>query len=509
MNEIKKIIVSYNTNEILIELELDKKNFEIFNNFIKILSEKTGEKDILNDFELMPVNTSVPYILIDENNFRNIIEEEIGQDNLKLFMNKKEKNEEEEENEIDSNENENNIENNIKNKNNDEDDFSDNEEEIINSKENINKDKGETYEENTIENAIKNEIFENKDNNEITIKKELDDIFENLNINNIEKNEIIENCIKNEIKKLEEIEEKPQKFEIKEKVRDRTRTVGTQINLSTLFHKKNNSDKKKSKKQKNIFENELCKKCNSPLLSKKIICLICSNTILCDNCAKKHEHPCLICKSNFLSSIRESFNFMSKQYNYEANNSNKKLKVNLSLFFYGDKDICLRPNKGVLLPVKIFNNTNNTTIFSNDIIFVVKGNKFLEITYDMNQKFKIAPNDSYILNLKCLTSKNLNKETINLEIFSNRYILKENKNNKISLNIEVNEDKEEEDLNLNLGYNELVILYNKEHKKLLYSLMENELKEYDVEQIIEILVQYNWNKEKFLKNFFKLYVKKE
>ena len=86
-----------------------------------------------------------------------------------------------------------------------------------------------------------------------------------------------------------------------------------------------------------------------------------------------------------------------------------------------------------------------------------------------------------------------------MEIYSNRYLLKENKNNTINLNIEVNEDKEEEELNLKLLYNHMVISYNKEHKKILVSLIENELKDYDAEEIVDLLIKYDWNKEKFLK----------
>ena len=57
MNQIIQIIVSYNSNEILIDLEQD--DFDVFDTFIKILGEKIGEKNILKDFELMPVNTKM------------------------------------------------------------------------------------------------------------------------------------------------------------------------------------------------------------------------------------------------------------------------------------------------------------------------------------------------------------------------------------------------------------------------------------------------------------------
>ena len=473
MNEIIKIIVTYNAKEILIELE--NKEFDVFDSFIKILSEKTGEQNILNNFVLMPINTSMPYILIDENNFKNIIEEKIENDNLKLFMNKKEITEEEEKDDeliLNSKYSNNKINND------NEDDFSDNEEEKEigdNKEDNINKEIVTDIKEKNFDDNDEDEMMENLNiKNEINIKKELDDIFEkdNLNINQIQ----LENI------KEENPKTKPKPKNIIEDIR-RKQTMPNQILISDLFNKDKDINKKKEdkKKSKNIFENELCMKCSSPLLSQKNICLICSNMVLCNKCEPKHDHP----------------------YNFDTNSSNKKSKKNLSLAFIGDKDIFLRPNKGVLLPVKIFNHSNNTTIFSNDIIILVKGNKYLNISYDLKRKFKIPAEQCYILKLKCLTPKNLCKENITMEIYSNRYILKENKNNKISINIEVNEDEEEENMNLKLFYNEMAILYNKEHKKIIVDLVENELKGCDVDKIVETLFKYNWNKEKCLKNFKK------
>ena len=132
MNEINKIIVIYNAKEILIEF--NKEELNPFDSFIKILGEKTGEQNIINNFELMPINTNMPYILIDANNFINIISEKIKDENLKIFMNKKEK-EEEIENNNDLKQKKENRKN-IKFSDN-EDDFSDNEEEIILNKENV------------------------------------------------------------------------------------------------------------------------------------------------------------------------------------------------------------------------------------------------------------------------------------------------------------------------------------------------------------------------------------
>jgi hypothetical protein len=45
----------------------------------------------------------------------------------------------------------------------------------------------------------------------------------------------------------------------------------------------------------------------------------------------------------------------------------------------------------------------------------------------------------------------------------------------------------------------MVILYNKEHKQILVSLLENELAGNNIEDVLEVLLQYNWNKEEVLK----------
>ena len=486
MNQIIQIIVSYNSNEILIDLEQD--DFDVFDTFIKILGEKTGEKNILKDFELMPVNTKMAYILIDENNFQNIIFENNTEEKLKIFMNKKESNDEEENDTILNN---NKNKNKIKNNDDNDDDFSDNEEDII--KKDSNKDINEIIIEQ------KEEKKEQEEKDEITnininqnILKESDDILEEDNNNTLNINKLEEN-IKKEEKEKDEIiiEPKLKKINIVELFKD------------DLINNNNKKEKtipiEKKEEEKNIFENEFCMKCNSPLLSKKYICIICPNLIFCDKCEKKHEHPCIIFKSKFISSLKDAYNFMNKQYDVSLTSQSKKSKKNISINFFGDKNVYLRPNKGVLLPVQIINQSD-ATIFSNDIMFLVKGNKFLDISYDIYSKYKIPPNQTYVLKFKCLTKDIFCKENITIEIFSNRYILKDNKNTKIFLNIEINEDKSEEELNLNLNYNEMIILYNKEHKKILKSLLENELKGYEAEEIIELLVKYNWNKEKFLKS---------
>ena len=143
---------------------------------------------------------------------------------------------------------------------------------------------------------------------------------------------------------------------------------------------------------------------------------------------------------------------------------------------------------------------NSTSIISPyDFIILVKGNKYINISYDYSSNFKIKPNSFYILKFKCIIPKKKCKENIIFEIYSNNYILKDSPNLKINFNIEMNEDAEEENLNMQLCFNEMAIIYNKEHKKILVYLLENELKGYQVEEIIDLVINFKWNKEKIIK----------
>ena len=245
----------------------------------------------------------------------------------------------------------------------------------------------------------------------------------------------------------------------------------------------------------NIFIKDSCTICENKLINTKYICIICDNYIFCNICGEKHDHPCIIYKTPFISSLEETFKFITKNYNFS---SVKKNQRNISISLLADKNIYVRPNKGLLIPLKIINNSN-TTVSSSEFIILVKGNKLINITYDCTSNFKILPNTFYILKLKCITPKIKCSENINFELYSNNFVFKENTNVKINCNIEINEDMEEENLNFKLCYNEMAILFNKEHKKLLTSLIENELKGYDVDDIIELIISFNWDKEQLLK----------
>ena len=485
MNESIQISVSYNSKEILIELENYELDEDIFTKFIDQLSEKIGQKNILSNFKLMAINTNIPYLLVEENNFWNILHEERKDGILKLFMNKQEKNEEEK---VDEGADELFLSgikssSSIGKDNDDDDDFND-------------EDFGQrdTFSEKKEEKISKEEENDLNNNNDSEKKEQKDDIDikDNININNsndINDNNLMlsENDKKNEKKELEtkENEEKKNNIYLLEKVDD-------------IEKDKEKNSISKDVILKNIFIKESCTVCGQSLKNIKYICVICMNVLLCDSCEEKHNHPCLIYKTPFISSIKETYNFITNNYPSYSNLLTKKSQRNLSISLMADKNIYLRKNKGVLIPIKIMNNSN-ISVDSKDFIVLIKQNKLINISYNSNSYFQISPNSSYILTLKCITPDVLCKEDIIAEIFSNKFVLKHNENLRINFSIEINEDNEEEDLNLKLCFNEMAILYNKEHKQIMVSLLENELAGNNIEDVLEVLLQYNWNKEEVLK----------
>ena len=491
MNESIQISVSYNSKEILIELENYELDEDIFTKFIDQLSEKIGQKNILSNFKLMAINTNIPYLLVEENNFWNILHEERKDGILKLFMNKQEKNEEEK---VDEGADElffSGIKSSssIGKDNDDDDDFND-------------EDFGQrdTFSEKKEEKISKEEENDLNNNNDSEKKEQKDDIDikDNININN--NNDINDNNFKiNDNLKLSENDKKNEKKELETKENEEKK------NNIYLLEKVDDIEKDKEKNSiskdvilKNIFIKESCTVCGQSLKNIKYICVICMNVLLCDSCEEKHNHPCLIYKTPFISSIKETYNFITNNYPSYSNLLTKKSQRNLSISLMADKNIYLRKNKGVLIPIKIMNNSN-ISVDSKDFIVLIKQNKIINISYNSNSYFQISPNSSYILTLKCITPDVLCKEDIIAEIFSNKFILKHNENLRINFSIEINEDNEEEDLNLKLCFNEMAILYNKEHKQIMVSLLENELAGNNIEDVLEVLLQYNWNKEEVLK----------
>jgi len=486
-----RVIVLYNSKEIA--LELDPFDDDLYNKLIKAIEEATGEDNIKNDYIIMSINSNAPYLLIDEHNLFNIINEERKEEDLKLFLSKNKNVEDEGDDECFTglsklktfDEDFGELErisytlqkyNQIKSEKND-----------INVIIKDNNDKGINENDKKINDDANLKVEEEKEKereHDINKKSEL------LTSNNNDQNE--EDAIK--INNIAELFNNNNKSNKSEEVQNE----GEENNIKVSKDK----DKIKFYMKNNFFQDETCSICRQQLSGIKFICALCENLILCDSCESQHNHPCFVYKSKFISSLKETFNYISQNYDNELSKSNPNFfsklitsNVELSIFLLGDKNISLRPNKKYVIPIKFINHTSKV-VNSSNFILLITGNKLINISYDEMQTFNILPKSNYILNIFCQTPSTLCSENINMELYSTTINIKSNNSLKINVNIEINEDKEEESLNDNLLNDDKVILYNKEHKEIILSLLENECKGYNPTNIIDNLIKYNWNRDK-------------
>ena len=121
-----------------------------------------------------------------------------------------------------------------------------------------------------------------------------------------------------------------------------------------------------------------------------------------------------------------------------------------------------------------------------------------------NDKFVLGPNSNKTLKMKCITGNILGKEKINFYGFSEELCFKDQKCVNFSLEFEINEDKEEENMNRKLGYNENVIMYNKQHKQLALEILENigdkNMSKKHINKVFNILIENDWNKNQSINN---------
>ena len=300
------ISVSYNSKEILIDLDVYED--DNFKTFIKILTEKTGEENILSNFKLTCINSNIPYLLVDEDNFWNFLHEKRKDENLKLFMNKIENNEEDENNDD-------LFLGGIKASNdNDFDDFN----EDFDQKEKSFEEKGnnqikEDGEENEQEKYNMIKLEENEDKN-----KELLNINEeNGNINNnVGNNQIILN---NNLEGKENEKLKENNF-----VKEENKNKNNMESNRNIQNEDIQNSVKKKENILNIFNKEFCSICKQNLINIKYICTICDKIILCNKCGEKHEHPFLIYKTLFISTLGETYDFIGKNVIFSTNIFQKK-----------------------------------------------------------------------------------------------------------------------------------------------------------------------------------------
>ena len=479
-----KVIIQYNGKELTLDIEINEDN--IYNTFLDIFRQKFREEDINKKYKLTAINTSIPYLIIDENNISNIFKEKIENDApLKILIT----NEEDDEGRKDSKDDK-FFRVFIKGAQEDEDDFDDNDFVILDNDGNFQKDENEMNNKDELskeENDKKekeinkllndslnkvqkdNEIELNKNIIEIKKKKEEVDIDNNLLLSNIEK------------KEQKSIEEKQNPTNIKKE----SLLPVIPLNIPD-----------------NIFSSEVCTFCFNIMTSSKYICSICENCNLCEKCESIHLHPCFKYKTQFLSNLTDTYKYIDRNYNYHIPLDSKKMtklirkEYDLKILPMTDLKFTLRPNKIYEMPVKVLN-LSDTDINSSKFMVVVKNNKLINISYEIDKIFVIKPNEEYELKLICRTPNTNTFEQVNIEIYSDELKIRMSSRLNFDLEIEVNKDEKDEKLNEELNNDKYAIFQGKVHKKVILSMIyfngewKNELK-----KVCQVLRDNNWDTNK-------------
>ena len=547
---LKTIIILYKEKESKIELNLSEINN--YNLLIKHILSFYNESDTVFTFHLMTINSSNPYTLLDEENFNQIMNEEIEGDSLKLFLNKINP----EEINADTN---NNDDYNIKNVDEKDDDFIIDEGEDDNikiNKEEIRKEeiKKEEKEKDNIININNNDeidkqlkINENYNiiNDDKNINSDNIDNIDNININeqelfnqsdemmkkidqlmgfnnNNNNLQILEDSkpsTKNEIIDERNLKNKENIININKKENENEmitpqmpfshRNQNHNLNIININNEEEkdeiNFDDMKNNKELNtndgIFKSSRCIICNSQLSDIKYICCICENCVLCENCENTHFHPCFKLKTSFLSSINDLYKFISTFYSFKPITKNfftklftKEYEIKLSPF--SDDKICLRPNKNFIFAIKIQNLSKNS-ISSLKFEIISQNNKIIKIL-NQNIIYEIGPNSSYIYKFKCKTKRNKGKDLVHFQLFSDNLTFKNKNGLDFDIYFEINEDWDEEQMNINFENNEYAILYSKEHKQTALEILKSvgiplSNKE-KIKKAFEIFTKNNWDK---------------
>ena len=492
-----KVAVLYKGIEKLINLELNFDN--LYNSFLDIFRQKFEENDPSRDkFKLTAINSSIPYLLIDENNIKNIIKEKIPNDEvLKILLTKEEDYGNTIKNKRDS------LDENfycgyVKEGPGDEEDFNDDdfmildEDNIKNNNNEIkteeNDDKKEEEINNILSNSFNKEEKDDNNNKEEEIKKD--------NIENIENENDIDNLNLNENLRLSYLNE-DKNININDNNKKENKIKNEEKNIDKGFD--NSLPIIPLNIPKNIFKSEVCSLCGNTMCSFKYICSICENCNLCEKCEDIHIHPCFKYKTKFLSNLTDTYKYIDKNYNYKIPLDSKKMtklirkEYNLKIVPMTDLRFSVRPNKIIDIPVKILNLSDHE-INSSQFIVLIKNNKLINISYEVDKLFKIKPNDEYELRLLCRTSATFSNEKINIEIYSTELKIRMSSRLNFDLEIDINDDEEDEKLNKELKNDKYAIFHSKIHKKIIISMIyykeewKNELK-----KVCETLRDNKWD----------------
>ena len=461
-------------------IEIDLQEYNTYESFLKKINQEFNRT---NTYQLMGMNTSEQYIILNSENYLKILNEPI-EGGLKLFMSEMVK---------DFETMNKNTENNKGEKpetvEEEDDDFvienTQINEEINKINDITNNEEGkEKKDENNEENKDNKEESQNEKEEDKNKYYMNDNLFKSMRLNN-SSNPNNNNNNKEEL-----------------------------FNINSFFNvsDEDENDLYKNKYilkspiiQQDLFNTEKCHICESPLHGIKYVCCICENYIICEECELYHNHPCFKYKRDFISNIVDTSNFLEKIHGfkppYESTGYSKlfRKEYDLKILPLSDFSFSLRPNKKIFIPIKILNYCRET-IKSSQFVIICKNQKNIFLSTNENEKYSIEPGGEYILKIKCITPERTCKtENISIEIFSNELNIKSSRRLSYEYNIEVNFDSEDDKINMELKNDDVIYCFNKDHKKLALKFMKLHNCEYKVNNIFSSLFENNWDHTRALK----------
>ena len=470
----KKVCILFNSKEETIEIDLNE--IKTYSLFLQKIQELIKENDPTKTYQFMGINTSEQYLILNDDNYTSIMNENIPNDDLKLFLTKLEKIPETSPATITTTTNNGVIKSIIIDNNAEDDDDEDfkieKEEEKTNNEES----------ENKINSNITESTNENNSNNNIN------------NINEVEKkdteNENNDNLTNYNMSYTADFD----------KIKNYTPLSTLSLTNNDNSNKSYNILSETNLTNMDTFSSETCSICGNQLFAIKYICCLCENAILCPQCESLHLHPCIKYKTQFLSNIIDIYKFMKQFYSFKVNNSPKnplsklfQKEYEIRISPMTDKAFSIRVNKDVIIPIKI-RNLSKDNIYSDDFEVVARNNKEINISYESDKKFSIDAGAEYILKMICYAPSKNCEENINFCLFTKELTMKNTHDLNFDLFIEVNDDEEEEKLDKKIGNNDC-ILYSKQHKYDALEIM-NELQMRDnPKEVFRVLMNHKWNKD--------------
>ena len=480
------IEVLFQSKTIKISVNKDDNEKDIYNNFIDQLKKElkiTDEKAIL---KLMTMNTKEMFLIINKDNFKQILNEKTNEGIIKLFLDIGNEKEEDIIEPLGQN-----MISGINNKN--DDDIDDFNEKLSLSGSNEN---------NIIEKNDDKSSKENNKNNVDNIEKldEDNNIDNNNNIINTENNSINNNNEKNKDKVLD-TKITPISAKSNNKIEIIDLPNEDEDNILLNKNNLNGNNNVINENNNNIQIVEICTICKKVIKDKiKYECCICDKCVLCQNCENNHQHPCIKFKigQTILSTLADCHSFITQKQKisnvlpikYFKSIFNNTFDIILQLGI--DNHIEIRPNKTIEIPILI-KNYSEYPVSTNEFILIVKNYSIVNITYEIQKNLIIEPKNFIKINLKCVSTEKTGREMINVEVYSATIKIRDSKFSKINIEILVSNDEEDEELNKKFRFYPKIQLLNKLRKKMLLYIIENHFCEKSITQIYDCLCENNWN----------------